>query len=555
MAKAQSDIFNSLFKDSENLFLEGEVRTRVAIALKSLDITFDGFIHLEHPEDELHGDFATNISFKLSGLLKTSPIEIGQKLADKLGEDDYFKRVEFAVPGFINFFLSKDVFISVLEDITTQVSDYGKTAIGDGKKVEIEFISANPTGPLTFPNARGGFTGDTLSRVFEKNGFDVTREYYINDYGNQVTRLGASVYHEYVLLKGEDSTAPEDGYKGDYIKDIAAVLHQNNQELTREEVVAQSLEINIASAKETVERMGIDFNVWFSEKHLHESGQVDEVLERLKVDGKTYEKDGATWLKTSEYGDDKDRVVVKSTGEKTYIMGDLAYHLDKFVTRKNDIVINVWGADHHGDIARLRAGLHFLGLDEQRLDIILIALMKMKKEGNEVKISKRAGTYVLMNDVLDTVPLDVLRFFSQMYDVKTPMTFDLDLALDTSERNPVYYVQYAHARMSSIIRKAPHDLENSNVDLSVLTEEELTIMKKLIRFPELMISVAKNREVHHLPHYALELAKAFHHFYHHYQVISDDVEVSNARLHVVKAVQVVLKNTLDIIGVSAPEKM
>lgn len=555
MPKIRSDIFHSVFEESSNYFIEGEIRKRILDRINDLDINFSAHIHLEHPEDEAHGDYATNISFKLSGLLKTSPQEIGSQLAGELSKDDYFERVEFAPPGFINFFLAKHVLVSVIEKVNSEGVEFGKTKIGQGKKIQFEFISANPTGPLTFPNARGGFTGDTLATVFEELGFDVNREYYVNDYGNQVNRLGGSVYHEYMLLKGEKSTEPEEGYKGGYIKDIAAVLFQENKDYSLQEVTHKALEFNISSAKETVERMGIHFDEWFSEKSLHDIGSVDDILKKLEKEGKTYEKDGAVWLKTTDFGDDKDRVLVKSSGEKTYIMGDLAYHVNKLHKRQNDYVVNVWGADHHGDVARLRAGLHFLGFDHERVDIVLIALMKMKREGKEVKISKRAGTYVLMNDVLDEVPLDVLRFFAQMYDVNSPMTFDLDLALDTSERNPVYYVQYAHARMASIIKKAPEDALNSEVNLGVLTFEELAIVKKLIIFPELIVDVAKNREVHHLPHYAVGLAKAFHNFYHHYQVISDDIEVTKARLAIVRAVKTVLKNTLTIIGVSAPEKM
>jgi arginyl-tRNA synthetase len=555
MTKVRSDIFNRIFKPADSLFIEGEIRDRISRVLERLNIDYSDAIHLEHPEDELHGDYATNISFKLASIQKTSPIEIGTQLAEELNNDQYFKRVEFVKPGFINFFLSKEVLLNVLKTILDQGEAYGANSVGEAQVMQIEFISANPTGPLTFPNARGGFTGDTLGNVFSKNGFEVSREYYINDYGNQVQKLGASVFHEYQLLQGKDSKQPEDGYKGDYIKDIAAVLFQENKELSREDVTQKALAFNTASAKETVHRMGIEFDIWFSERELHDSGKVQEAFELLKSKEKVYEKDGATWLKTTEYGDDKDRVLIKSTGEKTYIMGDIAYHINKFVERKNNLVINVWGADHHGDIQRLRAGLHFLDIDEDRLDIILIALMKMQKEGKEVKISKRAGTYILMNDVLDEVPLDVLRFFAQMYDVKSPMLFDLDLALDTSERNPVYYVQYAHARMSSIIRKAPPEMNSGDIDLDMLTEEELSIVKKLIVFPELVVNVARNREVHHLPHFALDLARSFHAYYHHYRVIGDDNELSKARLAVVKAVQIVLKNTLSLIGVSAPEKM
>lgn len=536
----------------DSQYTEGKIREIIKNFLDTKKVKID-HIHLEHPEDATHGDYATNIAFKLAGMLKTSPQTIGEEMAEKLSQDAFFEKVEFAAPGFVNFFLSKKVKIELITEINNKKTQFGASDIGKNSKLQIEFISANPTGPLTFPNARGGFTGDVLARVYTLIGLSITKEYYINDYGNQVNKLGKSVEAEYKALKGEEVEYPEDGYKGEYIKEIAKQLFDENQNLSFEEITEKSLEINIESAKETTEKMGIVFDNWFHEKELHESGKVDKALEELKSLGKIYEKDGAVWLKTTDFGDDKDRVVVKSDGEKTYIMADIAYHLNKFIERKFDIVINIWGADHHGDIKRLRAGIDFLGVDEKKLEIPLASMMKMTKNGEEFKISKRAGTYVLMNDVLEQVPVDVLRYFSLMYDLNSPMTLDLDLALDTSEKNPVYYVEYAHARMASIIRKADQDFANANLDL--LTNEELEIVTLLMEFPEIVHLVARSKEVHHLPHYALKLAKAFHKFYHDFQVISDDQELTKARLALVSAVKTTLKNTLALIGISAPEKM
>ncbi|MBU1119361.1 arginine--tRNA ligase [Patescibacteria group bacterium] len=558
MAKKNNEKENPLskiYKRTDSLFVQGEIRAKIKSVLSSLKIDYADPIHIEQPEDSSHGHFATNIAFSLAKSAKKSPIEIGEKLANILSEDEYFKRVDFVKPGFINFFIANYVLEDVVRTIIAEGARFGGSDIGKGTKVQVEFISANPTGPLTFPNARGGFTGDTLSSVFEKVGFDVDREYYINDSGNQVTKLGGSVYHYYKDMSGEEFPFPEDGYKGGYIEEIAHELHKESAGLSLEEVTTKALAMNIASAKETVSKMGITFNTWIHEKDLLDSGAIDTALDRLKKSGNVYEKDGAWWLASSTYNDDKDRVLIRENGAPTYVMGDIAYHSDKFEKRKFDKVINVWGADHHGDVARLKAGVHFLGIDDAKLDILLISLMKMEQEGKEVRMSKRKGVYVLMNDVLETVPLDVLRYFSLMYDVNSPVVFDLDLALDTSERNPVYYVQYAHARMSSIIRKAPEDVINSPVDLSILTDEELTIVPLLIKFHDLVHAIARNYEVHLLTHFAVELAKAFHNFYHHYRVISEDTAVSSARLELVKAIKTTLENTLTLLGVSAPEKM
>ncbi|GAH34858.1 unnamed protein product, partial [marine sediment metagenome] len=466
--RIEEDVFKDVFEKSDLEFVMGEIRKRIQNVLLDQRIEFDERINLEHPEDPENGDYSTNISFVLAAKLSKSPIEIGQMLQVELSKDDYFREVKFAKPGFVNFFLDKRELLNIVEEILDQGDSFGSSQIGSSKKIQFEFISANPTGPLTVPNARGGFAGDTLAQVYERLGFSVEREYYINDFGNQVEKLGESVYYYYRRLQGQERRFPEDGYQGEYIKEIAKDIYAEDENLSFDEVVKKALEMNLVSIRETVAKMGIEFDVWFSEKSLHESGAVAKTFEKLKESDKVYQEDGAWWMKSTEFHDDKDRVLMKKDGEPTYIMGDLAYHLDKF-SRDFDKVVNLWGADHHGDVARLFAGLHFLGIDENKLQIILVQLMKMEQEGKEVRMSKRKGVYVLMDELLDTVPLDVLRFFSLMYDVKSPMVFDLDLALDTSERNPVYYVQYAHARLCSILRKVPSDIKNTKADLQSLT--------------------------------------------------------------------------------------
>lgn len=554
LKKKEDNFFAGLSKDAEIFFIAGEIRKKIKTAIKKIGAGSDLEINLEHPEDPSHGDYSTNVSFVLARVLKKSPLEIGESLAAELKKDPYFSKVEFIKPGFLNFFLAPEILISLITSINKEGESFGKCNLGRTKKIQVEFISANPTGPLTLPNARGGFTGDTLARVLESVGFKVEREYYINDYGNQVKNLGASVNFYYQQLKGKKIEFPENGYEGEYVGEIAKKLFALDKNFSVEELTQKALELNLDSARATVKKMGINFDIWFRESVLHHDKKTDEVLEKLKNVNKAYEKDDATWLKSSEHGDDKDRVLMKKDGGPTYILGDLAYHLNKY-SRGFDQVINVWGADHHGDIARLKAGLHFLGIDENRLQILLVALMKMESGGQEVRISKRKGNYVLMDELLAKVPLDVLRFFSLMYDVRTPMVFNLDLALDKSERNPVYYVEYAYARLCSIIKKAPVEIEEAKADWSKVGEAELSLVKELIKFSELVINVASSFETHHLTHYAINLARQFHAFYHQCRVITEDKELSRARLELVKAVKIVLGNCLNLLGVEAPEKM
>lgn len=531
---------------------------------KSLKILL---VQLEHPWEEKYGDWSTNAALVYARQLKISPLELGQYLVSILNKkivqldlSKMLSKIEQAGPGFINFYLSKDYFYNELQSLLKAGENYGKLEKKKGK-IQIEFISANPTGPLTLGNARGGFMGDTLASVLEWNGWEVQREYYINDRGKQIEALGHSV------LKDQEAV-----YRGDYIEELSKQNPPPDPkkagEWTAKMIIDQSI-------KKTVQRMNIHFDRWFSEKALEKTGKIQKIIEELEKKGLIYEKDGALWFKLSKFKPggkegQKDCVLKKSEGEYTYLAGDIAYHKNKFLERKFDQVINIWGADHYGDVPRLQAGVKALGVDvEKKLKFIIVQFVHLIEKGKEVKMSKRRGQYITIDELLDEIPPDVVRFFFLMYDPDTHMDFDLNLARDTSEKNPVYYVQYAYARICSIFKNvgAGRGLPADNpwikgdprvapTDLALLKHpSELSLIRSLVRFPELVWEASQNYEVHRLPHYVINLAEKFHKFYQECRVIGEDKELSSGRLALVKATQMVLKNVLDLMGISAPEKM
>jgi arginyl-tRNA synthetase len=491
-------------------------------------------IKIEHPENEAHGDYSTNIALQL----KKNPAEIAKKL-----KSDLFERVEVAEPGFINFFLSKEYLQQQVAKILKQKEKFGQLKIGKNKKVQVEFISANPTGPLTIGNSRGGPFGDVLGNVLEKAGFKVEKAYYINDYGMQILALGHSVL--------KDSEAK---YKGDYINYLSKKIQEKDPYKAGELAAKIIIEEMI---KKTTDRMRIRYDEWFSETTLHKTGQVDKVLEFLKKKGLIYEKEKAWWFKSSKYGDERDRVVIKADGWKTYLAGDIAYHKYKFEKKKFNKVINIWGADHYGDIPGLEAGVEALGYKD-KLEIILHQFITLLEKGERKKMSKRKGTYVTMDELLDKVGSDIVRFFFLQKSINTHLNFNLDLAKQQSEKNPVYYIQYAHARICSILKKAAFKKYGSSTSIhgTLLNHlSELKLIKQLIRLPEIIEDTSKDYQVQRLPQYAMDLATLFHQFYRDCKVLSDDEDLTKARLALILATKTVLKNTLDLMGISAPEKM
>ena len=539
--------------------MKKEIQKLIQQAIKSAyGIDFDmEKIKVDYPPEGM-GDFSTNVALLLTREVRKSPMEVAEELkatcsgptAQPKRDADgplRFKKIEIAKPGFINFYLADNSLQLVVVKINEEKSNFGNSEIGKGKKIHLDFVSANPTGPVHIGNARGGPLGDTLANVFEKTGYAPHREYYVNDAGNQVEILGHSII-------GDDQAQ----YSGEYINNIKYQISNIKDKDTKtvgEEGVKIILEEII---KPSMEKVGIKFGSYFSEKELQESGKVDEVTNLLKEKDFIYEKEGALWFKSTQFGDDKDRVVQKSTGEKTYFGSDIAYHKEK-LDRGFDKLIDIWGADHHGEVARTKGALEALGYKD-RLDIILTQFVRVFEGGKELKMSKRTGTYVSVDDLIDEVGKDATRFFFLLHSAEAHMNFDLDLAKEKSEKNPVYYVQYAHARIASILRKADvlrSDLRNVlRSDLRKLHEKERVLMFELLKFPDLIEEISQNYVVHYLPRYAIGLADKFHSFYDECRVIDEkNPELTAARLELVKAVKIVLAEILRLMGISAPEKM
>jgi arginyl-tRNA synthetase len=511
-------------------------------------------IKVDYPPDGM-GDFSTNVALLLAKQVGKSPMEAAKELADffrrPTSKDSLqFEKIEVAKPGFLNFWLSEKDIEGEVEKINSEKEKFGNSQIGEGKKIHLDFVSANPTGPIHVGNARGGPLGDTLANVFEKSGYEPYREYYLNDAGNQVEVLGHSVLG--------DSEAQ---YSGEYIEGIKSKVKSQKSKLFEEnnakEIGFEGLKIIVDEIiKPSMEKFGIKFDNYFSEKELQSSGKVDEALNTLKEKGLVFEKENALWFKSTEFGDDKDRVVVKSDGQKTYFGSDIAYHKDK-LDRGFDRLVDIWGADHHGEVKRTKGALDALGCGE-KLDIILTQFVRVIKDGKEMKMSKRAGTYVSVDDLIDEVGRDATRFFFLMHSADTHMNFDLDLAKERSEKNPVYYVQYAHARIASILRKAKESINaKSTANLGLLTHpKERMLILELLKFPDLIDEISKNYAVHHLPQYAIGLADKFHSFYSECRVIDEsNLELTAARLELAKAAQIILAEALRLMGISAPNRM
>lgn len=506
-------------------------------------------IAIEHPGNSNFGDYASSVALRLAKVFKKPPMEIAEIMAAEINRDKeakkYFVKVELAEPGFVNFYLSPDYLRKSIAEIIKKGEKFGDLKIGKGEKVQLEFISANPTGPLTIANGRGGFMGDALRNVMKMAGYKADAEYYINNsrHSNQVRELGKTI-----LGQGEM-------YKSEYLEKRLADFKMKFSDI-EEAGSAVAGEI-VKDHKEKIKnKFKIKFNNWFSEQSLYDKNNVQKILLELDKTGLTYKKDNAVWLKTSERGDDEDRVLVRADGEPTYFLSDIAYHDDKF-KRGYGKIINFWGADHHGHVKRLKTAMEILGYDSSKIEIIIMQLVRLIENGKEVKMSKRKGQYITLEELVDEVGLDVARFFFLMVSANRHMDFDMDLAKEKSEKNPVFYVQYAYARISSILRKIGKEIGKSEItDLKNLKEAaEFDLAKKILEFPEIIEDTAQDYQVQRLPHYAVELARAFHNFYTHCRVISEDEKVSRARFALISVVQVVLKKVLGIMGASAPEKM
>ncbi len=517
-------------------------------------------ILLEHPQKPEHGDYAATIALKLGRAAKVRPLSIAEALVKLLPAIEGIEKVWVVPPGFINFEVREDWLRQQVDEILSQGNRYGDSASGQGCRVQVEFVSVNPTGPLHVGHGRGAVLGSTLANVLSAAGYSVEREYYINDTGNQMQNFYASLYARYREVFGLPAQIPADGYRGEYMIQIARRIAAERGDVfleSKEDVGRIGAEIIIDSIKDDLDFLGVQFDVWFSEQTLYDSGKFERVLAMIKHDNHVEERDGALWFVSTGLGEDKDNVLIRSTGAPTYFASDIAYHYNKFLERGFDKVIDVWGADHQGHVSRMKAAVNALGVSPERLQIIISQMVSLRRGEEHIRVSKRTGDIITLREVLDEVGPDVCRFFFLARSANSQMDFDLELAKKESMDNPVYYVQYGHARITGILRLAgERGIDYAKGDVSLLTEDaELGLIRKLLLFPETLDLVANNLEPHHLPHYAQDLATAFHNFYEKCRVITEEEPLTLARLKLVEATRIVLARTLRLMGMKAPERM
>lgn len=525
-------------------------------------------IEIEVPANPDHGDYATNVAMILASQARQNPRKIANLIQKNLADPEgILEKTEIAGPGFLNFFIKDALWQKNIKEILEAKNNYGRSNLGGGKKVQVEFVSANPTGPLHIGHARGAVVGDVLANLLSAAGYQVSREYYINDAGSQMDNLGKSVLYRYREVFGEKTDFPESSYHGEYIRDIAkeiALLEGDIYlEKTPEEAIAYfnsvAAEVILEGIRKDLRDFGVTFDTYFSEKKLYRNDGVNKLLSSLREQGFIYSDEGTLWFKTTDYGDEKDRVVIRQNGEPTYFAADIAYHRNKF-SRGFEMLIDIWGADHHGYIPRLKAAIEALGYERDALKIILVQLVNLLRAGEPVAMSTRAGEFVTLREVLDEVGKDAARYNFLMRRSDSHLDFDLEVAKKQSTENPVYYVQYAHARICSILRLAEEKgiacPSPGDCDFSLLeSREEKTLLKMMAAYPDMLEGAAKSLEVHRITFFLNELAAVFHSYYNKARVVTDDADISSARLALVEALRVVLRNALKIMGVGAPEKM
>ena len=584
--------------------IEDLIRQAINTLIKdgTLDASVSPEIQVTRTKDATHGDFACNIALMLARAAGKPPRELAQAICAALPEDAELDKTEIAGPGFINFFISADTSNNVIKMILAQNEDFGRSSIGAGKKIQIEFVSANPTGPLHVGHGRGAAYGASVASLMRAAGFDVDCEYYVNDAGRQMNILAVSIWIRYLQENGIEIPFPSNGYKSDaYIFDIArklkadhdgafvfkaeAVMHdihpdepaedgdkelhidgliERAQELLGEAayliVFNAGLDSILADIRDDLEAFGVKYECWYSEKSLAQRDLINTAVEQLQAAGHIYEQKGALWFRSTDFGDEKDRVVIRDNGQATYFASDIAYHMDKF-QRGYERVINIWGADHHGYVARVKAAINALGEDENKLDILLVQFAILYRGGERVQMSTRSGSFVTLRELRDEVGNDAARFFYVMRKCEQHMDFDLDLAKSQSNDNPVYYIQYAHARVCSVLnqlqeKNLQHDIEAGNNNLALLTEShETELITRLSAYPDIIEKAALNAEPHMLVHYLRDLANLFHTYYNAHQFIVEDTDTRNARLNLIRATRQVIYNGLGLLGVSAPESM
>ena len=545
--------------------LETNLKTCIINAVKqAFDLDWEsGDVVIEIPKEKIHGDYSTNAAMRLTKQLRQNPRMIAQQLIDHLDlKQGSVAKCEIAGPGFINFFMESASLASVIGVVLQENENYGRSDAGQGLKVDVEYVSANPTGDLHPGHARGAAMGDSVTRLMKFAGYDVTREYYVNDAGNQIRNMALSLQARYLQACGVEAEVPEDGYHGPDLIKIAQDLKQEyGEDLAHKDKAEtysffrqQGLQAELAKLKADLAAFGVEFDVWTSEQSIYDRGMVDKALNTLKAQGMTYESEGALWLRTTDFGDDKDRVLVKSDGSYTYLTPDIAYHVDKF-DRGYDKLIDFFGADHHGYIARLKAAVQSLGKNKDDLEVDIIQMARMVKDGEEFKMSKRTGKAVALKDLVEEAGVDAVRYFFVSRAADTHMDFDIDMAKKQTNENPVYYAQYAHARMCSILRSGA-DIPLADHYELITHEKELDLLKHINEFASTVADAAKTRQPHKMCNYITRLAQLFHTFYADCKVLDrTNLELSAQRLALVKASEMTLRNALTLIGVSAPEKM
>lgn len=552
--------------------LKSNIRSRI---IESLEISrSEGKLNfsetpnfvIEVPREKNHGDFATNAAMLLTKEAKMNPRQIAQLIVDNFDSNNtWVEKIDIAGPGFINFYLSPDWMYEILPIVEKEDIKYGSSNVGNGLKVQVEFVSANPTGLLHMGNARGAALGDTLANLLSAAGYDVTKEFYINDAGNQIENFGKSLEARYHQELGYDFPFPEEGYHGqDIVQSVQKIIAEVGDqylnldpEERRKKLTDIVLKEKIADIREALQKFGVNYDIWFSETQLHESGAIDEVISLLKEKDLIYEQEGALWFRSSRYGaDDKDEVVVRSNGTPTYFAADIAYHKNKF-DRGFDWVINIWGADHHGHVARMKGAVEAVGYNPDNLTVMLMQLVRLYRGGEIVRMSKRTGKYVTLTELVEEVGKDAARYFFVMRSPDSHLDFDMDLAKQESSENPVFYVQYAHARICSILKATGKEVPRAeDVNFKLLKEPaELDLIRKIADLPDEIAQGAKALEPHRIARYGHDLASQFHTFYNSCRVLTDDEELKKARLVLVNATRITLRNVLTLLGVAAPERM
>lgn len=537
--------------------IKQEVQEILKKSLTNLQIDYEKEIEVSIPKDKNHGDYSTNIALSLAKSLKDNPINIANKIKDNI-QSEIISKIEVLSPGFINIFISEQYLLKSINTIIKENTNYGKSNLGQGKKVNIEFVSANPTGILHLGHGRGATYGDNLARIMTFTGYDVTKEYYVNDAGNQMNNLGISIKVRYQNLYNIDATLPEDGYHGQEIIDIAKKIKEEYQDTKLNEDIPffkkYGLNILLDKIKKDLDIYRVNFDVFSSEQSLYDRGLVEKVITKLKNDNHCYIEDGALWLKTMDYGDEKNRVLIKSDGNYTYLLPDIAYHCDK-IERGFDELIDVLGADHHGYIDRLKASLEMMGKDSGILDIKILQMVRLIKDNEELKLSKRTGKTVTLSEIIEEVGVNATRYLFSSKSLDTQLDFNIDLALKQNSENPVYYIEYANARICSILKKSKNIATNIDQYQTLKSQYTYNILNKLNEFKDIVETSASKKAPHIIANYVYELASLFHTYYNQEKIVTEDIQYTSERINLLKAIQIVINNSLNLIGIIPREEM